>query len=445
MITINNKEYRTLQEQVEKNANDIVELQEAGATSDFDELTNRPKYNNTVMTHTTNIPEVKTATWDGKQDAIADLSTIRSGATAGATALQPDDNVSELVNDAGYLTEHQSLAAYRTSAAQDVIDAGKQATITSSAPLDSLLVRVQDVFGEDPVTLKNALGTLKNGKQDNLTAGTGIDITNNVISATGESGMGMIEIDASSNRSGTLTAAQLALVNANKVFFRVRFNIYGDVNLWMYCTNKSDNSSAQFPLVYYSGLSQGIAGSNLGVTKVGVIQININTGAWTVDIGNNLFYMPQSADLNAKQNVLTAGSGISIVNNVISATGGGSASWVEKGTYTLATTGQDFLTYQLDDDNPSSLTLAGKMCYIEVYSNDSGIAWSSTPFILDQTRCGTFICDGAEAEYFNGMNGLSISFLSAAGQEPEKVEIKFTQSYGAEETGTDYVTIYCYE
>ena len=37
-----------------------------------------------------------------KQDAITDLATIRSGAAAGATALQSGDNISELNNDAGY-------------------------------------------------------------------------------------------------------------------------------------------------------------------------------------------------------------------------------------------------------------------------------------------------------------------------------------------------------
>lgn len=45
------------------------------------------------------------------QENITDLAEIRSGAALGATALQ----------------EHQSLAAYRTSSAQDVIDAGKLA------------------------------------------------------------------------------------------------------------------------------------------------------------------------------------------------------------------------------------------------------------------------------------------------------------------------------
>ena len=41
---------------------------------------------------------------NGKQDTISDLATIRSGAALGATALQPNDNISELNNDAGYIT-----------------------------------------------------------------------------------------------------------------------------------------------------------------------------------------------------------------------------------------------------------------------------------------------------------------------------------------------------
>jgi hypothetical protein len=39
-----------------------------------------------------------------KQDTISDLATIRSWASAWATAIQPNDNVSSLTNDAGYLT-----------------------------------------------------------------------------------------------------------------------------------------------------------------------------------------------------------------------------------------------------------------------------------------------------------------------------------------------------
>jgi len=48
---------------------------------------------------------------NGKQAVITDLETIRSGASSGATALQPS-----------------ALSPYRTSAAQDIIDSGKADT-----------------------------------------------------------------------------------------------------------------------------------------------------------------------------------------------------------------------------------------------------------------------------------------------------------------------------
>jgi len=43
-------------------------------------------------------------TWSWKQNTISDLATIRSWAALGATALQSWDNISELINDAWYIT-----------------------------------------------------------------------------------------------------------------------------------------------------------------------------------------------------------------------------------------------------------------------------------------------------------------------------------------------------
>ena len=60
--------------------------------------------------NTTNISQIATNTNSisglatSKQDVITDLETIRAGATAGSTALQPNDNISDLVNNAGYIT-----------------------------------------------------------------------------------------------------------------------------------------------------------------------------------------------------------------------------------------------------------------------------------------------------------------------------------------------------
>lgn len=41
---------------------------------------------------------------DGKQPIIPDLDQIRAGAAKGSTSVQPNDPVSSLQNDAGYLT-----------------------------------------------------------------------------------------------------------------------------------------------------------------------------------------------------------------------------------------------------------------------------------------------------------------------------------------------------
>ena len=76
--------------------------------------------------------KVVKAAIDAKQDVISDLETIRSGAARGATSYQKPStgipasdiadgviptvpkNVSAFTNDAGYLTEHQSLGNYYT-------------------------------------------------------------------------------------------------------------------------------------------------------------------------------------------------------------------------------------------------------------------------------------------------------------------------------------------
>lgn len=72
-----------------------------------------PSYINTSASNRF-VTDTEKSTWNGKQDAISDLSTIRSGAGAGATALQPEDNISELTNDAGYITS-SALSGYQTT------------------------------------------------------------------------------------------------------------------------------------------------------------------------------------------------------------------------------------------------------------------------------------------------------------------------------------------
>lgn len=72
-------------------------------------------------------------TYDGKTLGGSDTSVTEANITSalGYKPVAPGDipvvptKTSQLTNDSGFLTSHQSLAAYRTSAAQDEIDSGK--------------------------------------------------------------------------------------------------------------------------------------------------------------------------------------------------------------------------------------------------------------------------------------------------------------------------------
>lgn len=149
--------------------------------------------------------------WNNKQDAIADLSTIRAGAMLWASSVQPNDNVSSLVNDAWYLTA-SALAGkatatnlwlvklwsntVQTTAANAVTSEWSRTYAVQLNSSDQAVVNVPwtdtiqaiddrlDTTSLNPVqnvVITNAI----NSKQDTLSAGTGISLASDTVTNTG--------------------------------------------------------------------------------------------------------------------------------------------------------------------------------------------------------------------------------------------------------------------
>lgn len=106
---------------------------------------------------------------NGKQPTISDLDAIRTGAGKGATALQPNDNITQLVNNAGYITGITS-SDVTTALGYTPYNSTNPAGYTSNVGTVTSVNNIQPVNGN--VTLPSS----------EYTAGKGIDITYNSIS-----------------------------------------------------------------------------------------------------------------------------------------------------------------------------------------------------------------------------------------------------------------------
>lgn len=131
------------------------------------------------------ITDAKKAEWDGKQDAIADLATIRSGAEKGATALQEHQDISgkqDVITDLAtiregaskgatalqsipeeYVTESElSAKGYATTAQLDgKVDKVDGKQLSAEDFTSALKSKLESLNNYDDTELSNALATLR--------------------------------------------------------------------------------------------------------------------------------------------------------------------------------------------------------------------------------------------------------------------------------------------
>lgn len=94
---------------------DTIELYDSGGgTNDYDDLVNRPQINSHTLTGNMSGADL------GLQNTISDLDTIRAGAAAGATAVQPADMTSALAAKQDALSTAQLAAVNSGITSTDV-------------------------------------------------------------------------------------------------------------------------------------------------------------------------------------------------------------------------------------------------------------------------------------------------------------------------------------
>ena len=178
-----------IEEKLDLKANS-ADLAKVATSGSYNDLTDRPVIPegavvDAALSDTSENPvqnKIIKAAIDAKQDTISDLETIRSGAALGATAYQKPingipasdiaegviptvpTNVSAFTNDAGYLTQHQSLDKYYTK--QEVN--GLTSNFFDKVKYDSDNKKINFTNGNNVIATIDATGFIKDGMVSNV-------------------------------------------------------------------------------------------------------------------------------------------------------------------------------------------------------------------------------------------------------------------------------------
>lgn len=220
-----------------------------GGTTDFDELSNRPKYNGSTMTRNTNIPEVKTATWNAKYDKPSegipktDLATsVQASLGLADSALQSHQDISGKADASDLTDEVNRATAAEEAIAADVADI--EALIPSQATSSNQLA--------DKAFVNSTIGTN----------------TANYISNNGQPFTSLAQLQA---YSGTVTNNDYAFVtgtdsSGNTYYDRYKATVSGSTVSWAkeYRLNNSAFTAAQWSAIE-SGITSVLVNKLQGI------------------------------------------------------------------------------------------------------------------------------------------------------------------------------------
>lgn len=247
---------------------------------------------------------------DSKQDIIEDLTSIREGATLGSTAIQPGDNITDLENNAGYISGIDS---------NDVTTAlGYTPVNPSSLSIVAVTGNYTDLSNKPTIGNGNTTITVNNTSVGTITAN---QTSNNSITISVPTTASEIGALPSTTTINDLTSeAQQSALNSgvtSTIVEQVGTNAYDISNLQ---ANKQDNLNA--------GANIQINGNTISATNT------------TYSAGDNVTIT--NGTISATDTTYSAGANITITNGTISAAStsyiAGNGINISNGTISVGTT-----------------------------------------------------------------------------------------------------------
>lgn len=320
------------------------------------------------------------ATWNAKQDAINDLSTIRSGAAAGATAVQPSemntalaakqDTISDLSTirsgaaagatavQPGDLATVATTGAYSDLSGTPTIPTVDQTYSASSTNAQSGVAVASAIAGVNAVPASSSSDADKvltvdaqgvpgwANAQAPISAGSGIDITNNAVSAKvdgttiGTNSSGELEslvTQTNADWDAVSGAAEILNKPVPKTLTAGAGISITENQSTITITNTAGTTSVTD--VQVDGTS---------VVTNGVANITTPTVDQTYDATstNAQSGVAVASAVSGKQDTISAGEGITITNNVISANYNETVLWSSSTAATSITVSEVLTNFQ---------------------------------------------------------------------------------------------------
>ena len=325
------------------------------------------------------------------------------------------------------------------------------------APVEDDIETIADDINEKEEVVARALTDLHENKQDKLTAGSGITISGNVISAEGG-----VVVDPTLDSGSTNPVANSAITAgiAEKVDNIRTITSVDTNNKPIGIINQQKGNSGTGKALFGSINGVRILQGNdiYNVNHFSLVETSAITTSMTSSSTNAQVPSAKAVydELQAKQGTLTAGSGISIANDVISVTGGGGSVTVDPAldsgsTNPVANSAitqaidakQDLLYNYTEDINEAKITFeADGLTTGETTFNSTGIdVYSLNDDSVYKTEAALTVLTGATQLYYSNYsygddastqtgnfefstaeNGLWVSVVDENGQTDFRVE-----------------------